>query len=106
MQTKINSLFFLIVMASALMLFYATDTAKAQKPSIAVVDVSVFIPSIISITPKLGHPKNKRPLDTVLRQKPAEPVQKSNQFNGYSGDSTFLRAWYFCGFSEPIVYPK
>ncbi len=105
MQTKFNSLFFLIFLASALMLLYATDTAKAQKPSIAIVDVSVFIPSIISITPKLGHPKIIQPLDTVLRQKPAKTAQQSSQISGYTGDSTFLRIWYFSGFSEPILHP-
>lgn len=76
MQTKLKPIFFLATLAATAILLYAANGARAQGPAIGLFDVSAFSPSMISISPKIGHPEKVLPLDSsVLIQRLDVEVQ-------------------------------
>jgi len=66
MQTKLKPIFFLATLVATAMLLYAANEARAQGPAIGLFDVSTFSPTVISISPKLGHSEKALPLDSSM----------------------------------------
>jgi hypothetical protein len=79
MQTKLKPIFFLATLAATAMLLYAASAARAQGPAIGLFDVSTFPSSVISISPKLGHPDKVLPMDSSrLIQNQGLEIQPAN----------------------------
>jgi hypothetical protein len=93
-----------MVLASTLMLFYATDTAKAQKPNIAIVDVSLFTPRVISITPKLVHLQNGLPRSNGFHPKHPTVMPLFDLGKGRIDTFRSNRCPFCAHFSKPIIH--
>lgn len=65
MQTKLKPLFFLVTLAATALLLYTANDAQAQSEPIGLFNVPAFSPSVITISPKLGHPQETVNADSL-----------------------------------------
>lgn len=78
MQTKLKPLFFLVTLAATALLLYTANDARAQGEPIGLFNMPALSPSVITISPKLGHPQEIIHTDTLKQTATHEALENDH----------------------------